>query len=196
MGFSKASAIGKIRFEQNQKFIKDKAVPYGNMAASNAVESIGTTTNLSNLRAANSNTSQSRLALPFTSVARAGTQSMSASPLAKGESNDIDIYNKLSDRALQDRGAIGSQDIDLTKRKIREVDTIANNEANRAYGMKLDNDNRALGNELATKLPYSAFEENLKSMRQAGNNVANFTQSISGAYNSSISRLNPVSMSL
>jgi len=138
---------------------------------------------------ANSNSTQSRMSLPLSDVAKSGVQSIGttakSSQPAKTEPSDLDRLKGAYDIDYKYRGLYGNQDIDLSKRKIKEVNTLANNEANRALGM-----------ELATRLPYASFEQNLTSMRQAGVNAANMTNSISGAYNSSVSKLNPVSMSL
>ena len=89
------------------------------------------------------------------------------------------------DNELAARKTQGDQDIAYTDTIITKLRPKANNEANRALGM-----------ELATRLPYSSFEENLRSMRQAGVNATNMTNAISGAYSNSVSRLSPVSMSL
>ena len=89
------------------------------------------------------------------------------------------------DNELAARKTQGDQDIAYTDTIITKLRPKANDEANRALGI-----------ELATRLPYSSFEENLRSMRQAGINATNMTNSISGAYSNSVSRLNPVSMSL
>ncbi|MFN7394185.1 MAG: hypothetical protein ACK5U6_17340 [Pseudanabaena sp.] len=141
------------------------------------------------LRTLSSNATQSRMALPLSDVAKSGVQSIGttakSSQPAKTEPSDLDRLKGAYDIDYKYRGLYGNQDIDLSKRKIKEVNTLANNEANRALGM-----------ELATRLPYASFEQNLTSMRQAGVNAANMTNSISGAYNSSVSKLNPVSMSL
>ena len=66
--------------------------------------------------------------------------------------------NKKADRALADRQSIGNQDINQERRVLTELQPLANNEANRAYGMKLDNDNRAFGVQLATQFPYKKYE--------------------------------------
>jgi hypothetical protein len=78
-----------------------------------------------------------------------------------------DELDKMSSVNLKYRSLTGNQDIDFTKRKIREVDTIANNEANRAYGMKLDNDNRAMGVQLATQFPYKKYETETNAARES-----------------------------
>ena len=117
------------------------------------------------LRAANSDATQSRMALPLSDVAKFGSESFSknaklAPNTQSSLTSDFDLYNKLSDRSLQDRGAMGNQDIDLTKRKIKEVDTLANNEAN-----------RALGNELATKFPYHKYDTEADAFKSVTNNM-------------------------
>ena len=140
------------------------------------------------LRTVNSNTTQSRMALPMSDVAKSGSESFSKntkSSLGNQSSlnSDFDLYNKLSDRSLQDRGAMGNQDIDLTKRKIREVDTLANNEANRAYGM-----------QLAAQFPYQKYANESASARSImDNSHAAIPTFLNRA---TASRLNPVSLSL
>ncbi len=129
------------------------------------------------------------MSLPLSDVAKSGSQSLGNSSKIKSNTkpqdsnSDFDLYNKLSDRSLQDRGAMGNQDIDLTKRKIREVDTLANNEANRAYGM-----------QLATQFPYKKYEVESSSAREI---MSNAQSAIPAFLNrATASRLNPVSMSL
>ncbi|MCY7332150.1 MAG: hypothetical protein LH649_05720 [Pseudanabaena sp. CAN_BIN31] len=48
----------------------------------------------------------------------------------------------------------------------------------------------------AELLPYSSFEKNVDAMQRAGVNGANITQSISGAYNNSTTKLSPVEMTI
>ena len=140
------------------------------------------------LRNSNFETTQSRMALPISDVAKAGSESFGkntrlAPNTQSSLTSDFDLYNKLSDRSLQDRGAMGNQDIDLTKRKIREVDTLANNEANRALGMNL-----------ATQFPYQKYANESASARSIMDN----SQAAIPAFlnRATASRLNPVSMSL
>jgi hypothetical protein len=75
--------------------------------------------------------------------------------------------NKKADRALADRQSIGNQDINQERRVLTELQPLANNEANRAYGMKLDNDNRAFGVQLATQFPYKKYETETTAARES-----------------------------
>lgn len=126
-------------------------------------------------RQANANTANQRLKNPATG------QSWFETPTAEYQS--WEEKNRRLD--LEDRAARDDQEFRSNMRRLEKFEPKKNNEANRALGM-----------ELATRLPYSSFEENLRSMRQAGINATNMTNSISGAYSNSVSRLNPVSMSL
>lgn len=139
------------------------------------------------LRVNNSNTTQSRMALPLKDIAQSGTQNfgsnVSAKPIKNSAMDDLDLYTKLSDRSLQDRGAMGNQDIDLTKRKIKEVDTLANNEANRAMSMSL-----------ATQFPYKKYETESSSARDIMNNSQAAIPTFLNR--ATASRINPVSLSL
>lgn len=188
MGISRSAQVSAQRAKNDRQFVRDNAIPYGNIAASNAVESLGASTNILNLRATNSDATQSRMALPLSDVAKSGSESFSkntklAPNTQSSLTSDFDLYNKLSDRSLQDRGAMGNQDIDLTKRKIREVDTLANNEANRAYGM-----------QLATQFPYQKYANESASARSImDNSQAAIPTFLNRA---TASRLNPVSLSL
>lgn len=56
--------------------------------------------------------------------------------------------DRKQDKGLEVRRKQGEQDIDLNIRKTKEWQPLANNEANRALGM-----------ELATRLPYATFEK-------------------------------------
>jgi hypothetical protein len=188
MGFSRSAQVSAQRAKNDRQFVRDTAIPYGNIAASNAVESLGSSTNILSLRAANSDATQSRMALPISDVAKSGSESFGkntqlAPNTQSSLASDFDLYNKLSDRSLQDRGAMGNQDIDLTKRKIREVDTLANNEANRAYGM-----------QLATQFPYKKYETESSSAREIMNNAQSAIPTFLNR--ATASRLNPVSLSL
>ena len=165
MGFSRSAQVSAQRAKNDRQFVRDTAIPYGNIAASNAVESLGSSTNILSLRAVNSDTTRSRMALPLSDVAKSGSESFGkntrlAPSTQSSLASDFDLYNKLSDRSLQDRGAMGNQDIDLTKRKIREVDTLANNEANRALGM-----------DLATKFPYHKYDTEADAFKSVTNNM-------------------------
>jgi len=152
---------------------------------SNSQQKKGTITG--GLRAANSDTSKARMSLPLSDVAKSGSESFGSNvkPNVQPQSSnsDFDLYSKLSDRSLKDRGAMGNQDIDLTKRKIREVDTIANNEANRAMGMSL-----------ATQFPYKKYEAESTSAREIMNNAQGAIPTFLNR--ATASRINPVSLSL
>lgn len=67
--------------------------------------------------------------------------------------------DRKQDKGLEVRRKQGEQDIDLNIRKTKEWQPLANNEANRALGMELQVRNKALGDELATRLPYATFEK-------------------------------------
>lgn len=165
----------------------------GSQAISNAASSTtktakGTGTLAGGLRAINARASQSRMSLPLSDVARGGSKSFSQGidvpqRQSSSEMSDFDLFNKLSSRSLQDRGAMGAQDIDLTKRKIREVDTLANNEANRAMGMSL-----------ATQFPYKKYESESTSAREIMNNAQSAIPTFLNR--ATAARLSPVSMSL
>ena len=116
------------------------------------------------LRAANSNTTQSRMALPLSDTAKSGVQSLATtgkfSQSTKPELSDLDRLKGAYDIDYKYRGLYGNQDIDLTKRKIKEVDTLANNEANRALGM-----------ELATKFPYHKYDTEADAFKSVTDNM-------------------------
>lgn len=134
-------------------------------------------------RQANSDTAKRRSVMSsvFSAKNPATGQSWFETPSAEYQAwEKRGLDNELAARKTQ-----GDQDIAYTDTIITKLRPKANDEANRALGI-----------ELATRLPYSSFEENLRSMRQAGINATNMTNSISGAYSNSVSRLNPVSMSL
>mgnify|MGYP003655567744 FL=1 len=120
-------------------------------------------------------------------MAQSGAQNfgsnVSAKPVKNSAMDDLDLYTKLSDRSLQDRGAMGNQDIDLTKRKIREVDTLANNEANRAMSMSL-----------ATQFPYKKYETESSSAREIMNNAQSAIPTFLNR--ATASRISPVTLSL
>ena len=184
MGFSKSFSLLRSQQKADRRFVEDKINPTGRNSGTNSVEALGASMNLSNLRAASSNTTKSRMSLPLSDVAKSGTQSFSTTaPKATPESNDFDLFDKLSNRSLQDRGAMGNQDINLTKRKIKEVDTLANNEANRAMSMSL-----------ATQFPYRKYEAESSSAREIMNNSQAAIPTFLNR--ATASRLNPVSLSL
>jgi len=121
------------------------------------------------LRTVNSDTTQSRMALPMSDVAKSGVQSLATTgkfsqstkpELSKPELSDLDRLKGAYDIDYKYRGLYGNQDIDLTKRKIKEVDTLANNEANRALGM-----------ELATKFPYHKYDTEADAFKSVTNNM-------------------------
>lgn len=113
------------------------------------------------LRAVNSNTTQSRMA---SNVAKFGVQSLETtgkfSQSTKPELSDLDRLKGAYDIDYKYRGLYGNQDIDLSKRKITEVDTLANNEANRALGM-----------DLATKFPYHKYDTEADAFKSVTNNM-------------------------
>lgn len=164
MGFSRSAQVSAQRAKNDRQFVRDTAIPYGNIAASNAVESLGSSTNILNLRAANSDATQSRMALPLSDTAKSGVQSLATtgkfSQSTKPELSDLDKLKGAYDIDYKYRGLYGNQDIDLTKRKIKEVDTLANNEANRALGM-----------ELATKFPYHKYDTEADAFKSVTNNM-------------------------
>lgn len=116
------------------------------------------------LRAVNSDTTQSRMALPLSDTAKFGVQSLATtgkfSQSTKPELSDLDRLKGVYDIDYKYRGLYGNQDIDLSKRKITEVDTLANNEANRALGM-----------ELATKFPYHKYDTEADAFKSVTNNM-------------------------
>lgn len=139
------------------------------------------------LRTVNSDTTQSRMALPLSDTAKSGVQSLATtgkfSQSTKPELSDLDKLKGAYDIDYKYRGLYGNQDIDLSKRKITEVDTLANNEANRAYGM-----------QLATQFPYQKYANESASARSImDNSQAAIPTFLNRA---TASRLNPVSMSL
>ena len=169
MGFSRSAQVSAQRAKNDRQFVRDNAIPYGNIAASDAVESLGSSTNILNLRAANSDATQSRMALPMSDVAKSGVQSLATTgkfsqstkpELSKPELSDLDRLKGAYDIDYKYRGLYGNQDIDLSKRKITEVDTLANNEAI-----------RALGNELATKFPYHKYDTEADAFKSVTNNM-------------------------
>jgi hypothetical protein len=113
------------------------------------------------------------------------TQQSKPNPATSGNADFVALNKSLSNTDLEYRKKIEDATLQANINRVKQYEPLANNEKNRALGM-----------ELATRLPYSSFEENLRSMRQAGINATNMTNSISGAYSNSVSRLNPVSMSL
>lgn len=121
------------------------------------------------LRTVNSDTTQSRMALPISDVAKSGVQSLATTgkfsqstkpELSKPELSDLDRLKGAYDIDYKYRGLYGNQDIDLSKRKITEVDTLANNEANRAYGM-----------QLATQFPYHKYDTEADAFKSVTNNM-------------------------
>lgn len=116
------------------------------------------------LRTVNSDATQSRMALPISGVAKFGVQSLATtgkfSQSTKPELSDLDRLKGAYDIDYKYRGLYGNQDIDLTKRKIKEVDTLANDEAI-----------RALGNELATKFPYHKYDTEADAFKSVTNNM-------------------------
>lgn len=151
-------------------------------------------------RSINSSTSQNRMGFnaskllnkasgveqfnPYPTATKS-TPNQSRPQLNSQEPDMATQYRNISSADLDRVKGLDNQELQANINRVTKYQPLANNEAN-----------RALGNELATKFPYASFEENLKSKRQAGINAINMTNSISGAYNSSISKLNPVSMSL
>jgi len=110
------------------------------------------------LRAVNSNTSQSRMALPLADVGKSGASrfgdtSNTPKPLSddnynKNASSDLSTRQSMWNQDLAAKNAIGNQDINLNIRRMKEYEPLANNEANRALGM-----------ELTTRLPYATFDK-------------------------------------
>lgn len=116
------------------------------------------------LRAVNSDTTQSRMALPLSDVAKSRVQSLATtgkfSQSTKPELSDLDRLKGAYDIDYKYRGLYGNQDIDLSKRRITEVDALANNEANRALGM-----------DLATKFPYHKYDTEADAFKSVTNNM-------------------------
>lgn len=139
------------------------------------------------LRDSISRSTKSRMALPFVDVAKSAVQGLgttaSPSQLARTEVSDLDRLKGAYDTDYKYRALYGNQDIDLTKRKIREVDTLANNEANRAMSMSL-----------ATQFPYKKYETESSSAREIMNNAQSAIPTFLNR--ATASRINPVSLSL
>lgn len=116
------------------------------------------------LRTVNFDATQSRMALPLSDVAKSGVQSLATtgkfSQSTKPELSDLDRLKGAYDIDYKYRGLYGNQDIDLSKRKITEVDTLANNETNRAYGM-----------QLATQFPYHKYDTEADAFKSVTNNM-------------------------
>lgn len=179
-------------YRQSPNAVKDATKNVGNVirGLTDLQTKKGTITG--GLRAANSDATQSRMALPISDVAKSGVQSLATTgkfsqstkpELSKPELSDLDRLKGAYDIDYKYRGLYGNQDIDLTKRKIREVDTLANNETNRAYGM-----------QLATQFPYQKYANESASARSImDNSQAAIPTFLNRA---TASRLNPVSMSL
>ena len=116
------------------------------------------------LRTVNFNTTQSRMASPLSDTAKSGVQSLATtgkfSQSTNPELSDLDRLKGAYDIDYKYRGLYGNQDIDLSKRKITEVDTLANNEANRALCM-----------DLATKFPYHKKYTEADAFKSVTNNM-------------------------
>lgn len=155
-------------------------------------------------RVLNSNTSKSRMFMPkrgsFLSkatgleqfkpsssqpVTTQAVKPIQATSNLPSWADDVTRQKEFNKLALERSQGLSAGELQANINRVKQYEPLANNEKNRALGM-----------ELATRLPYSSFEENLRSMRQAGVNATNMTNSISGAYSNSVSKLNPVSMSL
>ena len=145
------------------------------------------------LRAVNSNTAQSRMALPLADVGKSGASrfgNTSNTPKLssddnynKNASSDLSTRQSMWNQDLAAKNAIGNQDINLNIRRMKEYEPLANNEKNRALGM-----------DLKTKFPYMQYETETASGREIMNNAQ---QAIPTFLNrATASRLNPVSMSL
>ena len=145
------------------------------------------------LRAVNSNTAQSRMALPLADVGKSGASrfgntSNTPKPSSddnynKNASSDLSTRQSMWNQDLAAKNAIGNQDINLNIRRMKEYEPLANNEKNRALGM-----------DLKTKFPYMQYETETASGREIMNNAQ---QAIPTFLNrATASRLNPVSMSL
>lgn len=164
--------------KQRMSSVKTNPIPFQAIAnsAGNIVNSVG-----SGLSSTINN------ATSFVSNQLKTSQAQQVKPTSSASGNDdfVALNKSLSNTDLEYRKKIEDATLQANINRVKQYEPLANNEKNRALGM-----------ELATRLPYSSFEENLRSMRQAGVNAANMTSSISGAYSNSVSRLNPVSMGL
>lgn len=151
-------------YRQSPSAVKDATKNVGNVirGLTDLQTKKGTITG--GLRAANSDTTQSRMALPMSDTVKFGVQSLAttgkSSQSTKPELSDLDRLKGVYDIDYKYRGLYGNQDIDLSKRKIKEVDTLANNEANRALGM-----------ELATKFPYHKYDTEADAFKSVTNNM-------------------------
>lgn len=108
-------------------------------------------------RQANANTANQRLKNPATG------QSWFETPTAEYQS--WEEKNRRLD--LEDRAARDDQEFRSNMRRLEKFEPKKNNEANRAYGMKLDNDNRAFGVQLATQFPYKKYETETTAARES-----------------------------
>lgn len=175
--------------KQRMSSVKTNPIPFQAIAnsAGNIVNSVG-----SGLSSTINN------ATSFVSNQLKTSQAQQVKPTSSASGNDdfVTLNKSLSNTDLEYRKKIEDATLQANINRVKQYEPLANNEKIRALGNELQTRNKALGNELAIRLPYSSFEENLRSMRQAGVNAANMTSSISGAYSNSVSRLNPVSMGL
>lgn len=132
---------------------------------------------------------------------RLGTNNFSqpnqVKPITSTQDPNADFLNLnkgLSDIDLSYRTKIEDATLQSNINRIKKYEPLANNEANRAYGMKLDNENRALGNQLATQFPYKKYETESSSAREIMNSSLGAIPTFLNR--ATASRLSPVSMSL
>lgn len=152
----------------------------------NAQQKKGTITG--GLRAANSDATQSRMALPMSDVAKFGSQSFSGStkqsPSVQSQEPDmVTQYRNLSSADLDRVKGLDNQELQANINRIKQYQPLANNEANRAYGM-----------QLATQFPYKKYETESSSAREIMNNAQSAIPTFLNR--ATASRLNPVSLSL
>lgn len=165
MGFSKSFALLRSQQKADRKFVENKINPTGQNSGTNSLEALGASINLSNLRSASSNTTKSRMSLPLSDVARSGSLRFgetSATKPAEVDDNAKTLATRQSmwNQDIAAKNAIGNQDINLNIRRVKEYDTLANNEANRALGM-----------DLATKFPYHKYDTEADAFKSVTNNM-------------------------
>ena len=105
------------------------------------------------VRNSNFNTSKSRFSLPATDVAKSGISSFNSSrqttsSISQPEPDIATQYRNLSNADLDRVKGLDNQELQANINRIKQYQPLANNEANRALGM-----------ELATRLPYATFEK-------------------------------------
>lgn len=138
--------------KQRMSSVKTNPIPFQAIAnsAGNIVNSVG-----SGLSSTINN------ATSFVSNQLKTSQAQQVKPTSSASGNDdfVTLNKSLSNTDLEYRKKIEDATLQANINRVKQYEPLSNNEKIRTLGNELQTRNKALGNELAIRLPYATFEK-------------------------------------